>query len=89
MDIRSRPVASKLNVAANFKSQVWYMYRASCTVYLSRPTNRQHTFINNILYNLGTPTWIELAKNRDRWRALVNVVMNLLVTKTAGNVLTS
>jgi hypothetical protein len=23
--------------------------------------------------------WIELAKNRDRWRALVNVVMNLRV----------
>jgi hypothetical protein len=23
--------------------------------------------------------WIDLARNRDRWRALVNAVMNLLV----------
>jgi hypothetical protein len=28
----------------------------------------------------GGMDWIELAENRDRWRALVNVVMNLLVS---------
>ena len=28
----------------------------------------------------GGKNWIELAKHMDRWRALVNAVMNLLVT---------
>jgi len=31
-------------------------------------------------WNVAAMDWIELAQENDRWRALVNVVMNLRVT---------
>jgi hypothetical protein len=31
------------------------------------------------IFRSGGMDWTELAQNRDRWRALVNVVMNLQV----------
>ena len=37
----------------------------------------------------GGVDWIELAHNRDRWRALVPAVVNLQVPENAGNFLTS
>jgi len=33
----------------------------------------------------GGMDWIDLAQNRDRWRALVNAAMNLRFTRNAGN----
>jgi hypothetical protein len=32
--------------------------------------------------------WIELGPDRDRWPALVNAILNLLVPENAGNFLT-
>jgi nicotinamide riboside kinase len=43
----------------------------------------RHTWENNIKMNLQEVgwgmDWIDVAQYRDRWRALVNVVMNLRV----------
>jgi hypothetical protein len=38
---------------------------------------------------MGGIDWIDVAQDRDRWRAVVYTVMNLLVLWNAGNFLTS
>jgi len=34
---------------------------------------------------VGGMNWIDMAQDRDRWRALLNAVMNLRVSQNAGN----
>jgi hypothetical protein len=36
----------------------------------------------------GGMHWIDLAQDRNRWKALINAVMNLMVPYNAGNFLT-
>ena len=58
---------------------------------LGRPRRRWEDNIKMDLQEVGygDMDWIELAQDRDRWRALVNAVMNLRVPSNARNFLTS
>jgi len=58
---------------------------------LGRPRRRWEDNINIDLQEVGCEgmDWIDLAPDRDRWRALVNVVMNLRVLYNVGNFMTS
>ena len=55
-----------------------------------RPLGRpRHRWKDNIKIDLqevggGCGDWMELAKDRDKWRALVSTVMNLRVPKMRG-----
>ena len=53
---------------------------------LGRPRRRWEDNIRMDLQEVGGSCgdWIELAQDRDRWRALVGTVRNLPVTKTRG-----
>jgi hypothetical protein len=47
-----------------------------------RSLGRRHRWVNNIKMDIGEIKWrgidwFSLAQDRDKWRALVNVVMNL------------
>jgi len=59
-----------------------------------RPLGRPRRRWADIRMNLqevgcGYMDWIGLAEDRDRWRTLVSAVMNLGVSRNAGNFLTS
>jgi hypothetical protein len=58
---------------------------------LGRP---RHRWVDNIEMDLrelgwGGIDWIDLAQDRDQWRALVNTVINLRVLQNAGKFLSS
>jgi len=57
---------------------------------LGRPRRRWEGNIKMELQEVGCGgvEWIELAQDRDRWRALVTAVMNRQVAKIVGNFLT-
>ena len=54
---------------------------------LGRPRHRWEDNNKMDLQEVGCEDmdWIELAQDRDRWRALVNAVMYLRVPQNAGN----
>ena len=53
---------------------------------LERPRRRWEDNIKMDLQEVGAgcEDWMELAQDRDRWRALVSTVMNLRVPKMGG-----
>jgi hypothetical protein len=55
-----------------------------------RPRRRWEDNIKMDLQEVGCGVvdWIKLTQDRDRWRALVNEVMNRRVAKNTGNFLT-
>jgi len=57
---------------------------------LERPRRRWEDIIKMDIQEVGCGgmDWIELAQDRDSWRAVVNTVMNLWVPQNAGNFLT-
>ena len=58
---------------------------------LGRPRRRWEDIIKMDFQEVGggCRDWMELAQNRDRWRALVSTVRNLRGSENAGNFLTS
>jgi len=54
---------------------------------LGKPSRRWEDNIKMDLQEVGGDCgdWMELAQDRDRWRAIVSTVMNLRVPKMRGN----
>jgi hypothetical protein len=74
--------------------------RGAYRILVGRPEGRRslgrprHRWEDNIKMDLqevewGEMNWIDMAQDRDRWRALVSVVMNLRVPQNVRNFFTS
>jgi len=83
MNIRLHEAPSKERSAGS--SWLW-TYFAINFYLLGRPRRRWEDNIKMDLQEVGggCEDWMELAQDRDRWRALVNTVMNLRVSKMRG-----
>ena len=57
---------------------------------LVRPRRRREDSIKKDLQEVGLEgmDWIDLAEDRDRWRAIMNTVMNFQATKNGRSFLT-
>ena len=62
------------------------VYRVLVGKLLGRPRRRWEDNIKMDLQKVGggCGDWLELAQDRDRWRALVSAVMNFRVSKMRG-----
>ena len=66
---------------------VWKRYGK---IPLGRPRHRRDDNIKMDLHEIGGGMdWVDLVQDKDRLRAIVNVVANIRVPKNEGNFLTS
>ena len=67
------------------------MVKPDKNILLGRPRSRWKNNIKMNLKKVGWGEWTGLMwlRIRDRWQALVNMVMNLQIPQTVGNFLTS
>jgi hypothetical protein len=74
--------------------------RNACRILVGKPEGRRplgrprRRWEDNIIMDLGeigwgVMYWIDLAQDRDQWRALVNTVMNFRVPENVGKFLSS
>jgi hypothetical protein len=76
-------------VKSDFVEALKYRLHYGCLIALKHRRRLEDT-IKMDLQEVGSGgmDWIDMAQDRDRWRALVSAVMNLRVPQNAGDFLT-